>query len=96
MNKNPIENIIKDDEKAYIVIMKKQEKSEEINEKEKSFIIGGFKNGKILDEYYISENNGEFINVSKYKDIVISEGNNNIKLSLNGTDVISSIEIKFK
>ena len=96
MNKNPIENIIKDDEKAYIVIMKKQEKSEEINEKEKSFIIAGFKNGKILDEYYISENNGEFINVSKYKDIVISEGNNNIKLSLNGTDVISSIEIKFK
>lgn len=96
INKNPIENITSKDEKAYIIIMKKQEKNEEINEKEKYFIIGGFKDGKILDQYYIRENNSEFNKVSKYKDIIILEGNNNIELSLNGKDVVSSIEINFK
>ncbi len=96
MNRNPIENSVIKDEKAYIVLMKKQENNEEDNSKAKSFIIGGFKDGKILDEYYIREKEGEFIKVKKYKDILLTEGDNIFELSLNGKDVISSIEIYFK
>ena len=91
MNKNPIEEIKSEDEKAYIVLMKKQEyNNKESNE---SFILGAFKDGKILDEYYIRENNGEFI---KVKDVKLTEGSNIIELSLNGADVTSKIEVSFK
>ena len=91
MNKNPIEEIKSEDEKAYIVLMKKQEyNNKESNE---SFILGAFKDGKILDEYYIRENNGEFI---KVKDVKLTEGSNIIELSLNVADVTSKIEVSFK
>ena len=94
MNKNPIEEIKSEDEKAYIVLMKKQEyNNKESNE---SFILGAFKDGKILEEYYIRENNGEFIKVKKYKDVKLTEGSNIIELSLNGADVTSKIEVSFK
>lgn len=95
MNNNPIEEIKGKDEKAYIVLMKKQEDSSS-KENNESFIIGAFKEGKILDEYYIRENNGEFTKVKKYKDISFSKGSNTIELSLNGADVISRIEVSFK
>lgn len=96
MNKNPIEEIKSQDEKAYIVLMKKQEESSNNKESNEFFILGAFKDGKILDEYYIRENNGEFIKVKKYKDVKLTEGSNIIELSLNGADVTSKIEISFK
>ncbi|MDV4151704.1 hypothetical protein R0131_12820 [Clostridium sp. AL.422] len=96
MNKNPIEESTSQDEKAYIVLMKKQEENSDNNIKEAAFIIGGFKDGKILDEYYIRENNGEFVSVKKYKDIILTKGSNTIELSLNGKDVMNRIEIVFK
>lgn len=94
MSKNPIESSVLEDEKAYIILMKKQEKDEDTS-KTNSFIIGGFKDGKILDEYFIREKEGEFIRVKRYKDIILTEGNNIIELSLDGKEVISSIEINF-
>ena len=96
MNKNPIEDVKNQDEKAYIILMKKQDNSSGNEENREAFIIGAFKDGKILDEYYIRENNGEFIKVKKYKDINLTEGNNSIELSLNGVDVTSKIEVNFK
>lgn len=94
MSKNPIENSVLEDNRAYIILMKKEESNEE-ESKANSFIIGAFKNGKILDEYYISENEEDFVKIKKYKDILITEGKNTIELSLDGKEVISSIEIKY-
>ncbi len=96
MNKNPIEESNVKDEKAYIVLMKKNEVSKDSEIDRASFIIGAFKDGKILDEYYIKEKSGEFVSVKKYKDLILTKGSNTIELSLNGNDVVSSIEIDFK
>ncbi len=96
MNKNPIEEIRAEDEKAYLILMKKQEDSSGSEDNNESFIIGAFKDGKVLDEYYIRENNGEFTKVKKYKDINLTEGSNIIELSLNGADVTSKIGVSFK
>ncbi len=96
MNKNPIEDVNSQDEKAYIILMKKQENSSGNEENKEAYIIGAFKDGKILDEYYIRENNGEFTKVKNYKDINLIEGSNSIELSLNGADIISKIEVNFK
>ena len=92
INKNPIDTTVSSDKKAYIILMKKQAN----DSKEGSFIIGAFKDGKILEEYYIKENELEFRKVKSYSDISLNKGNNKIQLSLNGKDVISAIEIKVK
>ena len=95
MNKNPIEESTSKDEKAYIILMKKQEGSSDGKDGKESFIIGAFKDGKIIDDYYIRENDGEFVNVKKYKDISLAKGSNIIELSLNGKDVMNKIEMNF-
>lgn len=90
INRNPIDITVTDDKKAYIILMKKQ-----IDEtQEESFIVGAFKDGKILDEYYIKENESEFIKVKSYTDIGLKKGNNKIELSLDGKNTISTIDIK--
>ena len=90
INRNPIDITVTEDEKAYIILMKKQ-----IDEvKDDSFIIGAFKDGKILEEYYIRENEDEFVKVKSYKDIILKKGSNKIELSLDGKNTISTIDIK--
>lgn len=96
MNKNPIEESISQDKKAYIVLMKKQEDSNESDANKAAFIIGAFNDGKVMEEYYIREKAGEFIKVKKYMDIILTEESNTIDLSLNAKDVISSIEVSLK
>lgn len=97
MNKNPIDKAIKNDKKAYIVLMKKQDKTSLEEETENnSYIIGAFKDGKIMDEYYIKENENGFRKVKKYSDTLLTKGDNLIELSLDGEDVVSSIEIDFR
>lgn len=93
MNKNPIEESTSKDEKAYLVLMKNQEDDKDSNSNKASFIIGGFKDGRIMDEYYIREKDGDFRKIKNYTDIVLTKGDNTIELSLNGEDVVSSIEI---
>ena len=58
-----------------------------------SFIVGAFKDGKILDEYYLKENDNEYRKVNKYTDILFNEGDNIISLSLDGEKTVSSIEV---
>ena len=96
MNKNPMEIAVKEDEKAYIILMKKQEEKDDNNSKDESFIIAGFRNGKIMEEYYIRENNDEFRKINNYSDILLTKGDNKIDLSIDGENVISSIEITIK
>ncbi|GAB6167576.1 lipoprotein [Clostridium carnis] len=98
INKNPIDNIIGKDEKAYLILLKKSEDSNRNNEEEaESFVVGGFKDGKIMDKYYVRESSEEkFREVSKYSDILIKKGRNTIELSLDGENVISMIEVQKK
>jgi hypothetical protein len=60
MNRNPIDTTYIEDEKSYIILMKKQEEQEEPNKIKRKLYVGALKNGKIVDEYYIEKNNKEF------------------------------------
>ena len=97
INKNPIDNVIGKDQKAYIILMTNQEaeaNNKDKEEKSKSLIIGGFRNGSIIDSYYIKENSGEYKEVKRYSDVVLKPGENIIELSLDGKNVASKIVIE--
>lgn len=96
-SKNPYDKQIEQDEKAYLVIMKindlqfsnSNNKSKDINDK---VVIGAFKDGKIIDQYYLKINDGEYELVEKYKEYDFLD-DNNIQLSLDGITDIATIEI---
>lgn len=94
-NRKLANNKIGVDEKAYIILMKKETNQEGGQVKSEQYIVGGFKDGKISDMYYIRENSGEFKVVNKYLELKLINGINKIELSLDGKNVISSIEIDY-
>ncbi|MGL5353603.1 MAG: hypothetical protein ACRDA5_09800, partial [Clostridium sp.] len=65
---------------------------EELTQK---YIVGGFKDGRIMDKYFIKHNNGEFVNVKKYYELQLVSGSNTVELSLDGKNILSSIEIEY-
>lgn len=90
-NRSPLDTEIGVDERAYIILMKKED-----NEvKSEDYIVGGFKDGKIMDEYYIRENNSDFKEVTKYTEFKLINGNNILELSIDGENTVSSIEIEY-
>lgn len=92
--KTSMNNKISNDENAYLVFMKKEvpeiEKAEYVN----TFIIGAFKDGKILEEYYLSVNEDGFQKINKYKEVNFEMGQNIVSLSLDGENVINTVGIK--
>lgn len=94
MNKNPMDKTINNDEKAYIILMKKESSNEEVGENE--YTLGSFQNSKILRNYYIKVNSGEFNKIRDYSDLNLEKGLNTIELSLDGENTISKIEINYK
>lgn len=94
--RNPRDTEIGVDEKAYIILMKKETNKEDNEVKSENYIIGGFKDGKIIDKYYIRKNNGEFIEVKKYSELELLNGSNILELSIDGENIISSIEIEYE
>lgn len=95
-NENPKNKEIGVDEKGYIILMKKENSKEESAVKSESYIVGGFKGGKIMNCYYLRENNSEFKEVEKYSEFQLVNGSNLLELSIDGENVISSIEIEYK
>lgn len=90
-NRNPNDNEIGIDENAYIILMKKEATEVESEE----YIIGAFKDGKIMDKYFIRDNDKVFREVKKYSEIKLVNGNNKIELSMDGDNTISFIEIEY-
>lgn len=99
-NRSPEENQIAIDEKAYIILMKKENNKEENKDGSKveseKYILGGFKDGKIMNTYYLRVNGEEFKEVNKYYELVLINGKNTLELSVDGENVMSSIEIQYK
>lgn len=79
------------DEKAYIILSVDEKEDDSTKEVVKSFIIGGFKDDKIMDKYYLNINNQGYEEVNKYKQIPLKKGFTKIELSLDGTNTISSV-----
>lgn len=88
--KSPVEIGKKDDKKPYLIIMKKP-----VNEvSDYTFVIGAFKNGSVINDYYIRVNNKEMTKVSTiYYEVKLELGNNIIELSQDGKEVTSKVEI---
>lgn len=76
-----------EDDKAYIILMKSEEEGVE------KFVVGGFKNGKIMDEYYVGRSNGTFEKVNEYFELELIKGENMISISCDGVNEDARIEI---
>lgn len=98
MLKNPMDNSLKEDELAYMILMK-DVNDEALSDEEnyKSFILGGFKNSSIMTKYYIKKNDGEFIEINDgHTKVNLVKGLNTFEISVDGVNTINKIEIKFK
>lgn len=102
LEKNPQDNKVGNDEKAYIILMKKNDlveitnanKGKEDKSKGDTMIVGAFKNGKIIDDYYLNINESGYEKVNKYKEIEMNLGQTGIDLSLDGINPISNINLR--
>lgn len=61
-----------------------------------SFYGGAFKNSVNIENYYISIDNSSFNKCSKYFDIDLQPGKNNIRLSMDEKNVLREITIEYK
>lgn len=86
-----IENKV--DERPYLILMKKPAEDKE----DYTFVIGAFKDGTVINDYYIRVNNNDMTKISTiYSEVDLEIGENIIELSKDGKEVISKIEIERK
>lgn len=90
-NIKPGEEATGEDSRAYLILMKKPVSGKEEN---LTFVTGAFKDGSVIEESYIKINDGAFEKVKMYKEFELKKGENTIQLSMNGSEVISTIKIK--
>lgn len=96
--KSPFDKQIATDEKAYIILGKSSGKSNENSHSSKDenairLVVGGFKDDKIMEKYYLNINDSGYEEVNRYKEIDLNQGITKIELSLDGINKISSIVI---
>ncbi|MGL4875938.1 MAG: hypothetical protein ACRC30_14960 [Clostridium sp.] len=99
--KSPFASIKREDEKAYIILMKKEfdKESEKLSKEEKEIaenkmILASFKNGKVLKKYKYRINNEEFKEVTdSYAEIILKKEVNKIEISIDGEKIDSTISI---
>ncbi len=100
--KSPEDNRVGQDEKAYLILMEKQDlvkitdnnQGKEQNKNSIFMILGAFKDGKIMDEYYLSTNNSDYEKIKKYKEVEIPKGETELNLSIDGINSISKIILR--
>ena len=79
--------LVAEDDKAYIILMKSEEEGVE------RFVVGGFKDGSIISEYYVGRNDGSFEKVNEYFEVELIKGENMISISCDGISEDARIEI---
>ena len=84
---SPEVELVAEDDKAYIILMKSEEEGVE------RFVVGGFKDGSIMDEYYVGRNDGSFEKVNEYFEVELIKGENMISISCDGINEDARIEI---
>lgn len=96
--KSPFDKQVGTDEKTYIIMSQISDKNSVTKNNKSSdsikMVIGGFKDDKIMDSYYLNINDSGYESITKYKDIEIKPGINKIELSLDGTNPVSSVVIE--
>ena len=84
---SPEVELVTEDDKAYIILMKSEEEDVE------RIVVGGFKDGSIMDEYYVGRNDGSFEKVNEYFEVELIKGENMISISCDGINEDARIEI---
>ena len=84
---SPEVELVTEDDKAYIILMKSEEEDVEC------FLVGGFKDGSIISEYYVGRNDGSFEKVNEYFEVELIKGENMISISCDGINEDARIEI---
>ena len=87
--KSPEVELVAEDDKAYIILMKSEEEGVE------RFVVGGFKDGSIISEYYVGRNDGSFEKVNEYFEVELIKGENMISISCDGVNEDARIEITY-
>lgn len=91
---DPYSETTEEDTRAYIVMMKKPVSEDSVNDDEFTYVLGAFKNGAILKEYYIQVNDNPIEKVSSYIDVTFDNTNTIIKLMEDGENLDSRIEVQ--
>lgn len=89
-SKAPDTSVTEKDDDAYLILMYKASD----NKNSINFVIGAFKNGAILDKSYVNINGKGYIEINKYTDMTLQEGENTIELSLDGVNTIKKIVLE--
>ena len=92
--KSPFDNAVTKDEKAYLIVSLIEMKSEDNKSTDTGAIIAGFRDGRVMSEYYLNTNNSGYKKIDKYDKIKLEKGVTDIKLSIDGENEISSVTIK--
>lgn len=94
-NLAPDTKIEEKDKGAYIILMKKPKDLivNNNNEDNNIFVLGAFQNGKILDSYYANINDSGFEQINMYKDVEFIKGSTKIDISIDGTNIVSSVKV---
>lgn len=92
--RDPSSETTEEDTRAYIVMMKKIVSEDASNDDEFTYVLGAFKNGAILKEYYIQLNDNPVEKVSSYIDITFDNPNTVIKLMEDGENLDSRVEVQ--
>ena len=92
--KSPFDKQVGTDEKAYIILAKSNDTNDSSKDSNTiKLVIGGFKDDKIMDTYYLNINDSGYEEVNKYKEIELDKGVTKIELSLDRTNTVSSVVI---
>ncbi|WP_244834863.1 hypothetical protein [Clostridium sp. BJN0001] len=91
--KSPFNSELQEDEKAYLLVVAVPDKDTEKNKLKVKLLLSAFKDDKIVNSFYIKVNDSDFENISKYKTIDLPKGKIKLELSLDGENVIDTVEI---
>ena len=65
-------------------------------EENPSFYVAAFKDSVMVKEFYLSVNGADFGKVNNVFELKLREGQNSVKLSENGKDVIREVIVNYK
>ena len=91
--KSPYDRRVGSDEKSYIILSLNNKQDKESDEAITELIIAGFKDGKVMDDFYLNINGGGYEEVKRYKVVQLEKGIMKIELSCDGQNVCSSLNI---
>lgn len=91
--KSPFNTELAEDQKAYLLVVPVPDKDTEKKQVKVKLLLSAFKDDKVIDSFYVRVNGSDFEKISQYKNIDCPKGKMKLELSLDGQNVIDTVEI---